>query len=78
MINDQLLQGYHGLAAELGHSIVDPDGPPCSCGFSGHLESFSSGPAIVKYVLKELEASAKSSLKRDPNLDAPAGSRGGF
>jgi len=70
MINDQLLQGYHGLAAELGHSIVDPDGPPCSCGFSGHLESFSSGPAIVKYVLKELETGAKSSLKRDPNLDA--------
>jgi glucokinase len=70
MINDQLLQGYHGLAAELGHSIVDPDGPPCSCGFSGHLESFSSGPAIVKYVLKELEAGTKSSLKRDPDLDA--------
>ncbi len=70
LINDQLLQGYHGLAAELGHSIVDPDGPPCSCGFSGHLELFSSGPAIVKYVLKELEAGAKSSLKRDPNLSA--------
>lgn len=68
--NDRLLQGYHGLAAELGHSIVDPDGPPCSCGFNGHLESFSSGPAIVKYVLKELESGAMSSLKRDPNLSA--------
>jgi len=68
--NDRLLQGYHGLAAELGHSIVDPDGPPCSCGFNGHLESFSSGPAIVKYVLKEMDSGIKSSLKRDPNLSA--------
>jgi glucokinase len=68
--NDRILQGYHGLAAELGHTIVDPDGPPCSCGFNGHLESFSSGPAIVKYVLKELEDGSKSSLKRDPNLSA--------
>ncbi|HEY9151725.1 MAG TPA: ROK family protein [Anaerolineales bacterium] len=68
--NDHLLQGYHGLAAELGHSIVDPDGPLCSCGFAGHLESFSSGPAIVKYVLKELESGAKSNLKRDPDLSA--------
>ena len=68
--NDRLLQGYHGLAAELGHSIVDPDGPLCSCGFNGHLESFSSGPAIVKYVLKELESGATSNLKRDPNLSA--------
>ena len=68
--NDRLLQGYHGLAAELGHTIVDPDGPVCSCGFRGHLESFSSGPAIVKYVLKELEKGAKSILKPDPNLNA--------
>ncbi|HUI90595.1 MAG TPA: ROK family protein [Anaerolineales bacterium] len=68
--NNRLLQGYHGLAAELGHAIVDPDGPPCSCGFNGHLESFSSGPAIVKYVLKELEGGTKSSLERDANLNA--------
>ncbi len=70
IVNDQLLRGYHGLAAELGHSIIDPDGPPCSCGLKGHLESFSSGPAIVKYVLKELEAGTKSSLKRDSDLSA--------
>ncbi len=65
IIEDRLLQGYHGLAAELGHIIVDPNGPPCSCGFNGHLESFSSGPAIVKYVLGELESGTKSSLKRE-------------
>jgi glucokinase len=66
--DDHLLQGYHGLATELGHVIVDPDGPPCSCGFAGHLEAFSSGPAIVKYVLEQLEAGATSDLKRDPDL----------
>jgi glucokinase len=70
IIEDRLLQGYHGLAAELGHVIVDPDGPPCSCGFSGHLESFSSGPAIVKYVLKELDSGARSILKRDAAMTA--------
>ncbi len=68
--DDHLLQGYHGLATELGHTIVDPDGPLCSCGFAGHLEAFSSGPAIVKYVLAELEAGAKSELKADSNLTA--------
>jgi glucokinase len=70
IIRDRLLQGYHGLAAELGHVIVDPEGPPCSCGFNGHLEAFSSGPAIVKYALGELEAGAGSVLKRDENLSA--------
>ncbi len=67
---DRLLQGYHGLATELGHTIVDPDGPPCSCGFAGHLESFSSGPAIVKYVLQELEAGANSEMVGDEGLTA--------
>lgn len=69
IIADRLLQGYHGLAAELGHSIIDPNGPPCSCGHAGHLESYSSGPAIVKYVLGELEAGTKSSLKRGEALN---------
>lgn len=70
IVHDRLLQGYHGLAGELGHIIVDPDGPLCSCGFAGHLEAFSSGPAIVKYVAEELEAGAKSGMKRDANLTA--------
>jgi len=70
IIADQLLQGYHGLAAELGHVILDPDGPLCSCGFNGHLEAFASGPAIVKYVLGELEAGTRSVLKRDVAMTA--------
>ena len=70
IVADRLLQGYHGLAAELGHVIIDPNGPPCSCGYSGHLEAFSSGPAIVKYVLGELEAGTRSVLKRDKKMTA--------
>lgn len=70
IIEDRLLQGHHGLAAELGHLIVDPNGPLCSCGFQGHLEAFSSGPAIVKYVLGEIESGSKSSLKREGEISA--------
>ncbi|HEX8990534.1 MAG TPA: ROK family protein [Anaerolineales bacterium] len=68
--DDRLLQGYHGLATELGHTIIDPDGPLCSCGFAGHLEAFSSGPAIVKYALRELQDGADSVLKIDAGLSA--------
>jgi glucokinase len=70
VIADKLLQGYHGLAAELGHTIVDPDGPLCACGHRGHLEAFSSGPAIARYVLAELKSGAKSSLKASEDLSA--------
>ena len=70
VVADRLLQGYHGLAAELGHCIVDPDGPICSCGSYGHLESFSSGPAIVRYVIEKIESGSRSSVKRGDELTA--------
>ncbi|MCC7117678.1 MAG: ROK family protein [Anaerolineales bacterium] len=70
IIDDRLLQGYHGLAAELGHSIVEPHGEICSCGFAGHLEAYSSGTAIVKRFCSELEAGSRSSLKRGDEITA--------
>jgi glucokinase len=68
--DDHLLQGYHGLATELGHTTIDPNGPICSCGFAGHLEAYSSGPAIVKYVVSELSTGAISSLSTAEGITA--------
>ena len=68
--NDRLLQGYHGMGAELGHIIVDPDGPICGCGKRGHIESFASGPSIVRYVNEQIAAGIPCSLQAEPNLSA--------
>jgi glucokinase len=38
-------RGARGAGAELGHTVVEYDGPPCPCGGRGHLESFASGTA---------------------------------
>ena len=38
-------RGATGSGAELGHIVLEPDGPPCGCGGHGHLESFAAGPA---------------------------------
>ena len=68
--NNQLLQGYRGMGAELGHMLIDPNGPLCGCGQPGHTESFSSGPSIVRYFNEQLDAGKKSTLHADPNLTA--------
>ena len=39
-------RGSRGLGAEIGHMVLDLDGPPCPCGGTGHLESFLGRPAI--------------------------------
>ena len=66
----RLLQGFHGMGAELGHVIVDPNGPSCSCGGKGHVESYASGPAIARYVLEQIRAGRKSSLPAQPKPTA--------
>ena len=50
IINGRLLQGEIGIATEVGHITIYADGPLCSCGQPGHMEAFSSGTAIEKYV----------------------------
>jgi glucokinase len=74
ILDDRLLQGHHGLAAELGHVTVDASrsAPLCGCGFRGHLEAFSSGTGIEHYVADELAAGRKSSLTGKPSARAIA------
>jgi glucokinase len=65
-----LLQGFRGMGAELGHMVIDPNGPLCGCGKRGHIESFSSGPSIARYVKEELLAGEKSSLQGEAVITA--------
>lgn len=65
--DDRLLLGTQGLAAELGHVTVLPDGPLCGCGHRGHLEAVASGTAIAHYVADELAHGVPSSLAQLAN-----------
>ena len=44
----RLIGGPDGVAGELGHVLVEIDGPPCGCGARGHLEGIASGSAIAR------------------------------
>lgn len=70
IIEDRLLQGERGFAAEIGHVNVSPDGPVCSCGKRGHIEAYAAGPGIVHYVQERLAAGEKSVLHLEPGLSA--------
>lgn len=40
-------RGSRGMGGEVGHMVVQMDGPQCPCGGRGHLESYVSRPAIA-------------------------------
>lgn len=70
VVNGQLLAGAHGFSAEVGHTIVLPDGPVCGCGSYGCLEAVASLPAIVKQAQLRAEGAGLSVLGwrfGDPN-----------
>src|SRR5207249_510845 len=45
ILSGQPYRGATGRGAELGHVVVEYDGPPCGCGGRGHLEAVAAGPA---------------------------------
>ena len=61
IIDGRLHRGAHGTAGEIGHMIIDPNGPLDNCGQRGCLEAFVSGTALARETGKpaaELFASA--------------------
>jgi glucokinase len=65
MIGGTVFRGGRGLAGELGHVVVDEQGPPCGCGRNGCLEACCSGPALQKRLLASLNEGAISAIDRD-------------
>lgn len=62
IINGKLYHGSHFISGEIGHMIIDIDGPQCTCGNYGCLQTFASGPSIVEWVKKEMRLGHSSLL----------------
>ena len=50
VFNGQLLRGTENYAGELGHMVVQPDGPLCPCGRRGCVEPVASGGGMLARV----------------------------
>lgn len=56
LIQDRLLVGKTETAGEVGHMVLDLQGPPCACGMRGCFEAFCGGKSLalrVQHILKE-------------------------
>jgi glucokinase len=48
VLGGRLYRGRFGLAGEVGHLVLDPDGPACGCGRHGCWEQYASGNALLR------------------------------
>ena len=60
ILDGKLYTGHRFKAAELGHMILDPEGPLCGCGQRGCLEAFSSKTGMTSYIRQQLSRGRES------------------
>jgi predicted NBD/HSP70 family sugar kinase len=48
VVDGHVLEGARGAAGDIGHILVDADGPRCRCGRRGCLAAFSSGAGMLE------------------------------
>lgn len=48
VLGGKVWSGFHGIGSELGHTILEVDGEPCTCGNRGCLERYTSATAVIR------------------------------
>lgn len=69
VLNGRIFHGMLGMAGELGHVNIEPDGAPCGCGSRGCLEQYASATAI-KRMAREVAATGGASRLEQAMRDA--------
>jgi glucokinase len=57
VVNGELYRGAFGIAAEIGHIRVVPEGHLCGCGARGCFEQYGSGNALMRHAREAIAAS---------------------
>src|SRR5215216_8106473 len=62
VLNQRILPGASGLAGEVGHMSINPNGPKCNCGSYGCWETYVSALAVFRRVRESILAGQESQL----------------
>jgi N-acetylglucosamine repressor len=68
LVDGEVYSGDNGGAGEIGHTIVQIDGPLCNCGSRGCLEAFSGGKALARALRLDEESDPTVDLLRESAL----------
>jgi glucokinase len=64
VLGGRVWHGMTGMAGELGHIVVFPDGPACNCGGHGCLEQFASATAVKRMAMEAVAGGKAPELAR--------------
>lgn len=55
IIDNKIYTGFNSAGAELGHTVIEVDGAPCTCGRRGCWETYSSATALIRMTKEKIE-----------------------
>ena len=70
IINNTLWRGVNNVAAEIGHMVIQMDGPKCGCSNYGCIEAYASATSMVRRFKESLKNGVPSSLKDTGEITA--------
>jgi glucokinase len=62
IINEKLYRGKNFVAGEIGHILVQKNGPKCGCGRKGCFEAIASRTAMVNHIINDIKKGKKKSV----------------
>ncbi len=72
VVDRQIFRGRN-FAGEVGHMVLDPDGPLCACGRRGCWETFVSGSRLDQLAAELADRAPDGALARLVGADRPEG-----
>jgi glucokinase len=76
VMNGEIWRGLTGMAGEIGHITIHPDGPKCGCGNYGCVEQYASATAVMRMAREAIASGKAPELSRtaseDPEFSARA------
>ncbi len=78
IIDGKIYSGSNFAGAEIGHTVIDPNGPQCTCGRCGCFEVFSSATGLVRMTKEAMEADKTSVMWKMNEEDGKVSARTAF
>lgn len=78
IVDGKILTGSNLAGAELGHIVIEVDGPQCTCGRKGCFEVFSSATGLIRMTKEAMEADPASIMHKMAAEDGKVSARLAF
>ena len=62
IIDGKIYTGFNFCGAEIGHTVIEYDGRPCSCGRKGCFEAYASATALINFTKEAMAENPQSKL----------------